>query len=621
MLKIVAGPRAGRAVMTVAGLVIAAVIGTNVVPLSRIESINTTEAAEPTDRLPAEDQPNPSPVDLVLTPDEDRAVTVNQQSDSLALVDLTTGVVLSETACGERPSHLVLTPDGGSVLATAADSGELFRFAVANDRLEPIGQLDLGREPRGVAVSPDGKLAYVALSAAAAVAVIDLETWRPLDEIEVGRWPRFLALSPDGKRLAVGCSGDRGVAVVDTERGEQLYLERFAALNLGQMHVSADGTYVYFPWIVYRQFAITEANIRRGWVLASRIARVRLDVKTRREAISLDPQGQAIGDPHGLALSPDEQTLVCTASGTHELLIYRLTDLPFKDSGGPEDHIDPELLNDRDRFDRIELGGRPLAVRYSKHGDRVFVVNSLLNGIQVVNVKGRRIEKTIPLWESSPQSLIRRGEAIFHDARRSLDQWYSCHSCHYEGGGQAVTIDTRNDGRTGNAKTVLSLTGASETGPWFWHGWANDLHAAVRKSMTDTMLGNEPTDEDVEAVVAYIRTLSPRDTRRCETTDAAVRGRAVFESEKAGCATCHPAPHFTDGKLHDVGLGSDEDVYPTYNTPSLLGVSRRVLFLHDGRAQSLHDLLTGPHNPSVVTGLGELSDEERDDLLAYLKSL
>jgi CxxC motif-containing protein (DUF1111 family) len=53
----------------------------------------------------------------------------------------------------------------------------------------------------------------------------------------------------------------------------------------------------------------------------------------------------------------------------------------------------------------------------------------------------------------------------------------------------------------------------------------------------------------------------------------------------------------------------------------LLGVSRRVIFLHDGRSRTLRDVLTGPHNPSAVTGLGELSDAELDDLLAYLESL
>lgn len=621
MMESVLSRRAARRMMMFAGIGIAAVIGIRREGPSGSGILPAGEAAASSDPSVPADRQDPAPVDLVLTPDEQRAVVVNQRSNTLALVDLNSGAVLSEIPCGERPGHLALAPDGATVLATAADSGELFRFAIKNDQLLPDGMLQLGREPRGVAVSPDGRLAYVALSAAAAVAVVDLENRQSVGEIPVGRWPRFLALSPDGTRLAVGCSGDRGVAIVDTQLRELLYLERFAALNIGQMHVSGDGRYVYFPWIVYRQFAITEANIRRGWVLASRIARLRLDQKSRREAISLDPEGRAVGDPHGLALSPDEQTLVCAASGTHELLIYRLPDLPFEQSGGPGDHIEPELLKDRDRFDRLELGGRPLAVRYSKQGDRVFVVNSLLNAVQVVDVGERRVERTIPLGAPLSPSLARRGEAIFHDARRSLDQWYSCHSCHYEGGSQAVTMDTNNDGRTGNAKTVLSLRGASETGPWFWHGWADDLHAAVRKSMTDTMLGSEPAEEDVDAVVAYIGTLTPRTPDGDALRDAPLRGRAVFESEKAGCANCHPAPTFTDGQLHDVGLGSYDDAYPTYNTPSLLGVSRRVVFLHDGRSTTLRDLLTGPHNPSDVTGLGELTAQELEDLLAYLESL
>ncbi len=413
-------------------------------------------------RAQAQEQSTPvvaerSPVDLVLTPDETRIVTANQVSNTVSLVDVASGTVVAEASCGERPSNVAITPDGQRVVATASYSGELFVYALSGDRLEQIGSVTLGFEPRGVALSPDGKLAYVALSTASAIAVVDIEQLAVLDRIAVGRWPRYVALSPDGTRLAVGCSGDRGVSVVDTVARKQLYLEDFSGLNLGQMQVSADGTYVYFPWIVYRQNPITAENIRRGWVLASRIARVRLDGLARREAIALDPRGQAVGDPHGLALSPDEQTLVCTASGTHELLVFKLPGLPFQDYGGPGDHIDPAVLQDRERFDRITLGGRPMAVRYSKRGDTVYVANYLLNAIQVVDMASRKLARTIELSPAQPPSLARQGEAIFYDAGRSLDQWYSCHSCHYEGHTNAATMDTRNDGRFGNFKTVLSL--------------------------------------------------------------------------------------------------------------------------------------------------------------------
>ena len=102
---------------------------------------------------------------------------------------------------------------------------------------------------------------------------------------------------------------------------------------------------------------------------------------------------------------------------------------------------------------------------------------------------------------------------------------------------------------------------------------------------------------------------------------AAQRGRGVFESEQAGCANCHRGELFTDGEIHDVGLGSSRDAYEGYNTPSLVGVFNRVRLLHDGRAKSLEQALTGPHAPAKVTGLGELNESELADLIEYLKSL
>src|SRR5262249_24076192 len=214
-------------------------------------------------------------------------------------------------------------------------------LTLADRNLAPVGSVRLGFEPHGVAVSPDGTLAYVSLTTAHQIAVVDIAKLEVLDRIAVGRWPRYLALSPDGKRLAVGANGDGGVSVVDTGLRKALYLERFGGINFGQMQVSADGKHVYFPWMVYGHNPITPNNIRLGWVLASRIARVRLDAHVRREAIALDPRGEAVADPHGLALSPDEQWVVCAASGTHELLVFRLPGLPWMDYGGPGDHIDP----------------------------------------------------------------------------------------------------------------------------------------------------------------------------------------------------------------------------------------------------------------------------------------
>jgi hypothetical protein len=316
---------------------------------------------------------------------------------------------------------------------------------------------------------------------------------------------------------------------------------------------------------------------------------------------------------------------VASAAGTHELLVYRLGDLPFVGVGGPGDLIDRRLQDDSDRFSRIEVGGRPMGLRLASDSHTVYVANYLRNSIQVVDLDTRTIEHEIELGGPEVVSLARRGMEIFHDGQRSLDQWYSCHSCHQNGGSNSRPMDTMNDGTEMTLKTVLPLYHVSHTGPWTWHGWQDDLENAMHKSLTSTMLGKSPSQEDTEALLAYLNTLEPPPNPFLNTdgslSDAAARGKQVFESEKTGCADCHSGPFYTDGAIHDVGLGSPKDYYEGYNTPSLRGVYRKVRLLHTGRARSLQRVVTDLHSPERVAGRGKLSDGEVQDLIEFLKSL
>ncbi len=570
-------------------------------------------------------EPHRSPVDVALARDGSWLVSVNQTSNTASLIRTRDGQVLAEAPVGERPAYAALHPTLDRVLISGSYSGDVTVLDVSGDTLREVGKIHIGFEPYGVAVSPEGKKAYVAQWAADRVAVVDLEQGQVVAHIDVGRRPRYLALSPDGTRLAVTASGDRGVTVVDVAAGTVLYQQGFGGLNLGHVQTTRDGRYAYFPWMTYRDNPITPGNIRLGWVLASRVARVRLEEESRREAMSLDPPGVAVADPFGLALTADEQRLVVSSSGTHELLVYRLPDLPMHDVGSP-DHIPEELLKDSERFYRIPVGGRPMGLRIAGNNRTVYVANYLEDAVQVVDLESRKLVQTIPLGRPAEISLARRGEAIFYDAQRSLDQWYSCHSCHDHGGGNDKPMDTHNDGNIPfTFKTVLPLYNMPQTAPWTWHGWQEDFDAALRKSMTDTMLGPQPTDDDVAALAAFFQTLQvPPNPHRApdgSLPEAAQRGEAVFHSEKAGCANCHNGPYFTDGQIHDVGLGAPLDRYKGFNTPSLLGVYRKTQLLHDGRANTLREVLTGSHNPERVTGQGELTEAELDDLIAYLKTL
>ena len=570
---------------------------------------------------------NRSPVDLVLAADDSWLVTANQTSDTASLVRTSDGQVLDEVHVGRHPNAVARYGDD-RVLVTARDSGEVTMLQVVDDRLKRIGTIDVGYHPYGIAASPDGKTAYVALSAAAQIAVIDLATQKVVARIDVGRWPRYLTLSPDGSRLAVGCSGDKGVWIVDTAKRAVAFSKQFRGFNIAHMQCSPDGKNVYFPWTLYGGNPTNAGSIRRGWVLANRVGRISLDDPKQNNGLSIDGTGQGRGhaaaDPHGLAITPDGSRLLITAAGSHELLNFRLSDLPLIGIGG-SDHMDPAIRLDKARFSRIQLGGRPMAVRVGRDSRTAYVANYLDNSVQVVDLKGGRVTKTISLGGPKEPSLARRGEAIFYDGGRSLESWFSCHSCHYEGGGNSETMDTLNDGTTFTYKTVLPLYDVTRTAPWTWHGWQKDFDAAMVKSLTSTMQGPAPSKADVAALTAFLETLSPppNPNRRRDGSigAAAERGKIVFKSTQAGCADCHSGEYLTDGKIHDVGLGRSEDRYKGFNTPSLRGLWAKVRLLHHGGAKSLDELLRGPHSPEKVTGEEPLSDQQRSDLIEYLKTL
>jgi YVTN family beta-propeller protein len=589
-----------------------------VVLLCRIGLASAPEIPHPGD--PNQDR---SPVDLVIAHDASWIATANQTSSTVSLVGLSDRSLWDEVIVGQHPSAIVLHPDGKHLLVTSSYAGTLHWLRVDGQKLQHSGELQLGFQPTGLALSADGTTVYVCLTDADSVAVVDFETCRVVRKIAVGRWPRSLAISNDGTRMAVGTSGDRGVSIVDLQEGKLLHVDRFVGLNIGHMQTSRTSDQVYFPWMVYRRNPINDRNIRLGWVMASRLGRIGFTDGVHREAFSLDPPGKAIADPHGLALTHDEQKVLVTASGSQELLIYRNTGLPFLDRGST-DHIDPELLKDRERFDRIELGGRPMGLKVSADDRTAYVANYLDNSVQVVDLIERKIAQRIFLGGNQSASLARRGEAIFYDARRSLDQWYSCHSCHYLGGSNAVVMDTLNDGSAFTFKTVLPLYALDQTGPWTWHGWQKGLIDAMEHSLKTTMVGPDPTQEDAQALAAFLSSLrSPPNPNRTDNEPigrSAARGKEIFFGPKGACSDCHSGAAGTDHQIHDLGLGSSNDAHQGFNTPSLQGVFRKVQLLHDGRATTLEEVLTGEHSPDKVHGQA-LTAQETQDLIVYLKTL
>ena len=104
---------------------------------------------------------------------------------------------------------------------------------------------------------------------------------------------------------------------------------------------------------------------------------------------------------------------------------------------------------------------------------------------------------------------------------------------------------------------------------------------------------------------------------RAASDPAVLRGKAIFESPTAACTSCHSGAQLTNNATVAVGTGD------SFQVPGLHGVGWRAPYMHDGCAATLADRFT---DPSCGGGdqhgmTSQLTDSDRNDLIAYLQSL
>jgi YVTN family beta-propeller protein len=559
---------------------------------------------------------NRSPIDIALLPGG-RVLTANHTADSVSLVDLENGKVLADVSCGRKPSAISCSRDGTRAVVCNLWSGTVTLIGVRRSSLDPLGGIAVGPLPRGSAFSPDGDTVYVTV--ANEVVQCDWKTKKIVRRLPAPREPQDARLSPDGRWLVVAGSRSGIVTCWETQSGNLHWQRKIEdAFNLRGLPFTPDGKAVVCAHAVRREFPVSKENIEQGWVIDSRLTRLPLDPKAQPplEQVALDTRGKAVGDPHGVAFTADGRRLAVAAAGTHELLLLDVDHVPWT-GGDPGDLIDPALRDGEHAMRRVPLGGRPTTVVLLE-GARLAVSNYLLDAVQVVDADAGRVVRTVPLGSPGKPSPARQGEALFYDATRSHNQWFSCHTCHAAGHTCGLTFDTLNDDSYGNPKLTPTLRNVTKTGPWTWHGWQKDLAAGVKKSITETMFGPPPTGEEVKAIVAFLGTLDhpPNPT---EATEATKRGEALFRG-KANCIRCHKGEQYTSEGVYDVGLESDGSPYRLWNPPSLRGLWDRGPYLHDGRAKSLDELLQTHHQPEKLGGKA-LTEREQRELVAFLRSL
>ena len=133
---------------------------------------------------------------------------------------------------------------------------------------------------------------------------------------------------------------------------------------------------------------------------------------------------------------------------------------------------------------------------------------------------------------------------------------------------------------------------------------------------------NQGRSYDLDCLAAFIDSLAVP-ARTHTLTPAEQRGKAIFESPETGCASCHPAPLYTDLQQHDVSTAdaTGEWFGPMIDTPTLRYLYDSAPYLHDGSAGTLYEVLT-TKNPADEHGVtSHLTEQERQDLVAFMLAI
>ncbi len=161
--------------------------------------------------------PHTRPHGLVWHPDGKRALVTTEGSDSLLIVDVASGEIEMEMATQGSRSHMVaITPDGRRAFVANMESGSVTGFDLS--RQERVGVTVTARGAEGLAVSPDGTQVWVANRGAGTVTVLSAVDLSVLTTMRAERGPIRIAFTPDGEKALVTNAISGSVSVFDARR-------------------------------------------------------------------------------------------------------------------------------------------------------------------------------------------------------------------------------------------------------------------------------------------------------------------------------------------------------------------------------------------------------------------
>ena len=611
-----------------------------------------------------------TPGEITISPDGKRLYVVCEGNDSILAVNTQTKQVAAHASVGHKPRGLALSPDGKTLYVSNSWSDTVTEVDATTFGVERT--LKTGWAPVGLATDATGKTLYVANSIGDSVSLIDLATGNEIKRFSTHRYPEQVTLSRDGRHIYVsnilphlGPYDQPPVSeLLVLDATKQVVAERVMIPGALEMRHIAEApptiasisdlrSGVQRPPLQPGDLLVPLMrpknlgpliDVRQGWVVTHGMAVIHPahggpdETGSKVTQVLLDDIDYYFAGNDGVAFTPDGRRALVTSSEANLVSILDTAKLGQRLRQVPAD----ELANRLDSavtfvVKRLPTGVTPTAVAVSPDGHWAYIANRLDDSLTVVDMAQARVASTIDLGGPKEITLMRRGEQLFHAARFCYQGQFACATCHPNShlDGVSWNLETPQLGRDRVANRTLREI--KETAPFKWNGHNPDIATQCGPRIAKFLFRSEGFNtQELEALLTYLNNIPLAPNRHLapdgQLTDAQERGKALFYRKNTNdgqaiplynrCDTCHPAEtHYTARISTDVSSATQYDTSGMFDIPQLDRVYEDAPYLHNGEALTLEEIWTVFNNKNTHGYTSDMSKDQLNDLIEFLKTL
>jgi len=300
-----------------------------------------------------------------------RIIQTNSAGDNVSIIDPATNKVVGVIKGIEVNHGAAAAPDGGRYYISNEAQSTL--DVVDTKTLKVTNSVPLSGHPNNISISKDGRRVYVAIARApGAVDVVDTNTLEKVKSIPVKGAVHNTYVTPDGNWVVAGSIPGKTITVISSKtETPEWSLEMDLGIRPMAFATNSDGStkWIFVQLSNFNGFAVVD------FVTHKEIKRIKLpDLPPGKSTYAFGGN-----ESHGMAVTPDQKTLVVNSRLNSSIYLYSIPDLTLQGS--------------------VEVGRSPDWVTLTPDGKMAYVACAAADSVSVVDLLAKREVTKIPVGQ------------------------------------------------------------------------------------------------------------------------------------------------------------------------------------------------------------------------------